>query len=109
SLGCQEAAQLTWPGSRACFRTSCRTRRQALPSPLRRRWTCSRLFEDSLDDVADRMDALAPRTLRTSATARPSNGREETMNLALSCTNVWWGSRDLNPGPTDYESVALTG
>ena len=24
------------------------------------------------------------------------------------CHNIWWAFRDLNPGPTGYEPVALT-
>ena len=30
-----------------------------------------------------------------------------TGNLAV-CSGVWWRFRDSNPGPADYDSVALT-
>lgn len=70
------------------------------------------LFEDSLDGVADRMDAMARGAADfcgLAAVSRPFPSLRRCGQRHLTCEDARWGSRDLNPGPTDYESVALTG
>ena len=67
--------------------------------------TYAGLFDDSLDDVADRRDAQARRaagTLRTAGSIVPMPDR-------VSAGQTGWGGWGLNPRPTDYESAALTG
>jgi len=65
------------------------------------------LFEDGLDDVADRMDTLARNasdSLRTSGQIVALPDRENGAGKPLSSGDTKWGSRGLNPGPTDYEN-----
>ena len=65
----------------------------------------SSLFPDSLDDLADRMDAL-----RESAADRlRTGGRIVTLPDRVPAGQPGWGGWGLNPRPTDYESAALTG
>ena len=66
--------------------------------------TYAGLFDDSLDDVADPMDAR-PDGLRTVWTA----GSVVPMPDRVSAGQTGWGGWGLNPRPTDYESAALTG
>jgi Phage integrase family len=64
------------------------------------------LFEDGLDDVADRMDGLARAaadSLRTGGQIVSLPDRGNGADRALTSGNTKWGSRGLNPGPTDYE------
>ena len=63
------------------------------------------LFEDGLDRVADRMDALA----RSAADSLRTGSQVVGLPSSVSAGEAGWGSRGLNPGPTDYESAALTG
>ncbi len=37
------------------------------------------------------------------------NGKGLASHIDLRALRVWWRFRDSNPGPADYDSVALTG
>lgn len=68
----------------------------------------SGLFEDGLDAVADRLDAARTQiradSVRTARVVIPITQRETGLRPGL----LQWGDWDLNPGPRDYESLALT-
>lgn len=66
------------------------------------------LFGDDLDAVALALDGLVPQMCPRDP-GGIKGGAVSCRRLELNCANVWWGSRGLNPGPTDYESAALTG
>ena len=67
--------------------------------------TYAGLFDDSLDAVADRMDALS----RQAADRLRTAGQIRTLDSGVSAGQTRWGGWGLNPRPTDYESAALTG
>ncbi len=67
--------------------------------------TYAGLFDDSLDDVADRMDVQA----RAAADRLRTAGQVVELPDRVSAGQAGWGGWGLNPGPTDYESAALTG
>ncbi len=75
--------------------------------------TYTSLFEDAEREAAEAAAALVPRAVRGRGVPNvfpqaPSDGSDETPENAKPQVR-WWGGRDSNPGPTDYESAALTG
>ncbi len=67
------------------------------------------LFEDGLDDVADRMDATARAAADRLRTAALAEGTVTALPDRIAAGQGRWGDSDLNRGPTGYEPAALTG
>ena len=67
------------------------------------------LFEDGLDDVADRMDATARAAADRLRTAATSEGTVTDLPDCIAAGQNRWGGWGSNPRPTGYEPAALTG
>ncbi len=59
---------------------------------------------DPKDDAAKR--EATPRTIRPGTKLAVPARRKSPVESGLE--GIWWARRDLNPGPKDYESSALT-
>lgn len=71
------------------------------------------LFEDDQDQVADHLDRAAASCccgLRADRRRGTGSRRGPPRTVASPADQgpVWWGGRDSNPRPRDYESPALT-
>jgi hypothetical protein len=67
------------------------------------------LFEDNLDDLADRLDATARESADRLRTAASSKGRVRPLSDGKRAGQSRWGGSDSNGRPTGYEPAALTG
>ena len=60
---------------------------------------------DALIGFAYRLPTGDSKATKQKATARVAFASKSLIDLE----NLWWRFRDSNPGPADYDSVALTG
>ncbi len=67
------------------------------------------LFEDDVDAVLDRLHGARVHQVCTEARVVPLRPVFGDTAFPCGAGHSLWGSRGLNPGPTDYESAALTG
>ncbi|GAB3588988.1 hypothetical protein GCM10027579_29370 [Calidifontibacter terrae] len=76
----------------------------------------SHIVGNGLQRATDFLDALiethseneSAHLTTTSDSDEPEDDTVEAAKQPLTCDNVRWGGWGLNPGPTDYESAALT-